>query len=98
VISRKKVKDFVGNKCDLASQRMVSSEQGQTQARQWRCEFLETSAKTKVGIEQAFITLASSYLKLKDSMPKEPPLHKKKRRCTIVSLRIIIINWMTGKL
>lgn len=44
----------VGNKVDLASERKVPQEEGEALAREFRCKFLETSAKTNTNVEQAF--------------------------------------------
>ncbi|KAK4159762.1 ras family-domain-containing protein [Cladorrhinum sp. PSN259] len=44
----------VGNKVDLANERKVSQEEGESLAREFRCKFLETSAKTNTNVEQAF--------------------------------------------
>ncbi|KAK4202843.1 ras family-domain-containing protein [Triangularia verruculosa] len=44
----------VGNKVDLASERKVPQEEGEGLAREFRCKFLETSAKTNTNVEQAF--------------------------------------------
>jgi GTPase SAR1 family protein len=49
-----KVKVIAGNKCDLASQRTVSSAEGLTWARNRGMGFMETSAKLKVNVEETF--------------------------------------------
>jgi GTPase KRas protein len=49
-----KVKVIAGNKCDLASQRAVSSAEGLTWARTRGMGFMETSAKLKVNVEETF--------------------------------------------
>ncbi|KAL4648347.1 GTPase NRas precursor [Arapaima gigas] len=58
----KRVKDsddvpmvLVGNKCDLA--RTVDTKQAQELARSYGIQFVETSAKTRQGVEDAFYTL-----------------------------------------
>ncbi|KAJ7694467.1 ras protein [Mycena olivaceomarginata] len=77
---------LVGNKCDLpASKREVSEEEGGALARQWACEFIETSAKTAHNVERAFTTLIRA---LRASRPpvsstKLRPL-KSKRSCVIM--------------
>jgi small GTP-binding protein len=45
---------LVGNKCDLESQRAVSSEEGQELAEHYNVRFLETSARDSKNVEQAF--------------------------------------------
>ena len=49
---------LVGNKCDLESDRVVGREQGQSLARSWgNCTFMETSAKAKINVTEAFTDL-----------------------------------------
>lgn len=43
---------LVGNKCDLEDERVVGKDQGQQLARSWNCEFLETSAKQKINVNE----------------------------------------------
>ncbi|KAI4876055.1 hypothetical protein NFI96_030104, partial [Prochilodus magdalenae] len=44
---------LVGNKCDLEDERVVGKEQGQNLARQWNsCAFLESSAKSKINVNE----------------------------------------------
>lgn len=50
----RKVKVIAGNKCDLASQRAISSADGLAWARAQGMGFMETSAKLKVNIEETF--------------------------------------------
>ncbi|ORX66066.1 ras-domain-containing protein [Linderina pennispora] len=45
------------NKCDLESERQVASQEGQEMAKAFGCPFLETSAKTKINVDEAFYTL-----------------------------------------
>ncbi|KAI8322889.1 ras-domain-containing protein [Martensiomyces pterosporus] len=45
------------NKCDLEAERQVGAQEGQEMARAFGCPFLETSAKTKVNVDEAFYTL-----------------------------------------
>lgn len=44
---------LVGNKCDLEVERVVAKESGVGLARQWNsCAFLETSAKSKINVNE----------------------------------------------
>lgn len=53
-------KILIGNKCDLGSgtQRVVSYDEGEALAREYKMDFLETSAMTDVNVEDAFMTIA----------------------------------------
>lgn len=48
---------LVGNKCDKTYEREVSREEGAALARQFGCEFIETSAKTAQNVERLFMNL-----------------------------------------
>ena len=50
---------LVGNKCDLEGQRSVTTEQAREFAESLGIEYLETSAKDRVNVEEAFTTMAS---------------------------------------
>ncbi|KAL9644573.1 hypothetical protein ABK040_015312 [Willaertia magna] len=56
------VKLLVGNKIDLKEKREVSEQQGDTFARQNNMLYIETSAKTREGIDQAFEEVAHQIL------------------------------------
>lgn len=54
---------LVGNKCDLENERVVGKEQGQNLARQWsNCAFLETSAKSKINVNEVRARMQASKL------------------------------------
>ncbi len=53
---------IVGNKCDLESRRVVSTEQGQELARRYNIQFLETSAKSTVNIDELFLKTTTIFL------------------------------------
>ncbi|ODV82417.1 ras-domain-containing protein [Suhomyces tanzawaensis NRRL Y-17324] len=50
----------VGNKCDLEIERQVSYEEGLSLAKSFNCQFLETSAKQRINVEEAFFDLVRS--------------------------------------
>jgi GTPase KRas protein len=47
----------VGNKCDLEGERQVSYEEGLELARKFNCDFIETSAKQRINVEESFFSL-----------------------------------------
>ena len=49
---------LVGNKCDLDSQRAVSTEEGQEMSDHYNVRFLETSARDSKNVEKAFVMMA----------------------------------------
>ncbi|KAI9262368.1 ras-like protein 1 [Phascolomyces articulosus] len=58
-ISRVKDRDtfpmvLVANKCDLEQDRQVSMQEGRDLARQFGCQFFETSAKQRINVDEAF--------------------------------------------
>nr|5WDR_A Chain A, Ras protein [Choanoflagellata]5WDR_B Chain B, Ras protein [Choanoflagellata]5WDS_A Chain A, Ras protein [Choanoflagellata]5WDS_B Chain B, Ras protein [Choanoflagellata] len=48
---------LVGNKCDLEEHREVSTEAGQAVAKSYSIPFMETSAKKRINVEEAFYQL-----------------------------------------
>lgn len=51
-------KILIGNKCDDLERRVVDRERGAELAREYGLKFIETSAKTGINVEEAFLTLA----------------------------------------
>ncbi|KAG6519526.1 hypothetical protein ZIOFF_023020 [Zingiber officinale] len=58
------VKVLVGNKADKESERMVTSEEGMAFANEYKCLFLECSAKTRSNVERCFEELALKILEV----------------------------------
>eukprot|EP00939_MAST-03C_sp_MAST-3C-sp1_P004336 g4336.t1 len=56
---------LVGNKQDLREDRRVSKSEGQRLARKYKIDYMETSARTKSGVSDAFSSLAAKYVKRK---------------------------------
>ncbi|XP_061494349.1 GTPase KRas isoform X2 [Rhineura floridana] len=82
----KRVKDsedvpmvLVGNKCDLPS-RTVDTKQAQDLSRSYGIPFIETSAKTRQGVDDAFYTLVREIRKHKEKMSKDGKKKKKKSK------------------
>ncbi|XP_064624276.1 ras-related protein Rab-10-like isoform X3 [Lineus longissimus] len=53
---------ILGNKCDIEDKRQVSRERGTVIAREHNIPFLETSAKSNINVEKAFLDLATAIL------------------------------------
>ncbi|CAG8817468.1 21110_t:CDS:2, partial [Racocetra persica] len=61
-ILRVKDKDYfptivVANKCDLEMERQVSGQEGRELAKNFNCRFIETSAKQRINVDEAFYNL-----------------------------------------
>jgi len=74
---------LVGNKCDLADQRVITTEQGEQLAKKFGCKFLEASAKTKHNVEQIFYDLVRQINASNPQVNKEKST-KRRTRCSIL--------------
>ena len=54
---------LLGNKSDLTESKVISKEMGEEMAKQNRMQFYETSAKTGLGINEAFESIAREIIK-----------------------------------
>ncbi|KAL6071499.1 Ras-like protein rasG [Balamuthia mandrillaris] len=68
---------LVGNKSDLEDQRQVATSEGSDLAKSFGCPFLETSAKTRVNVEEGFFQLVRQ---IRDAFKGENELVKKKKK------------------
>ena len=57
---------LIGNKVDLESERQVSTEEGETFAKKHNLIFFETSAKTAINVEKAFLSVTKQ-IEFKDN-------------------------------
>jgi len=72
---------LVGNKKDLESKREVPINKGKLAAKEWGCEFMESSAKTDTNIREIFYSLIDQVWE-KNGGPPKPK--KKTRSCIIL--------------
>lgn len=76
-ILRVKDKDYfpiivVGNKCDLESDRQVSEADGENLARSFGCKFIETSAKSRINVDNAFYDIVREIRRYNKEMTGYP--------------------------
>lgn len=79
-----------GNKIDLAANRKVTVEEIENLCNRYHVPYFETSAKTNINVEKAFLTLAQHVYSLKVS-PRDQhqgaqpdKTGRRKRRCRIL--------------
>lgn len=76
-ILRVKDKDYfpiivVGNKCDLEGDRQVSEAEGNSLARSFGCKFIETSAKSRINVDNAFYDIVREIRRYNKEMTGYP--------------------------
>ncbi|KXN72065.1 ras-domain-containing protein [Conidiobolus coronatus NRRL 28638] len=49
---------LIGNKCDMTDKKVITTEQGQALAEEFGIKYVETSAKSNIGVDDAFFSLA----------------------------------------
>eukprot|EP01094_Clydonella_sp_ATCC50884_P018222 TRINITY_DN3331_c0_g2_i1.p2 TRINITY_DN3331_c0_g2~~TRINITY_DN3331_c0_g2_i1.p2 ORF type:complete len:223 (-),score=74.20 TRINITY_DN3331_c0_g2_i1:273-851(-) len=74
---------LVGSKCDLENDREVSNGEGKELSENWGCPFFETSAKTRVNVDEVFTELVR---KVKMFKEKEggPDVQKPENSCCVL--------------
>ena len=84
VVSVKGVEDIplviCGNKCDLENKRDLSKEEGEKLAERFNAKFFETSAVTKVNIEETFRTIVREIQRKLGSNGTDSKTRKKGRK------------------
>ncbi|CAG8445856.1 uncharacterized protein OCT59_011197 [Rhizophagus irregularis] len=71
---------LVGNKADLAKIRKVPEEEAKNRAREWGCDYYETSAKTRKNVDEVYNELMRKIKSRKDSN-KERENKDKRSKC-----------------
>ena len=74
----------VGNKSDMEDERVITKEKGQEEVNKLggNIKFMETSAKARIGVNEAFSELVR--MVKKDLPPPEPIKAEKKEGCCIL--------------
>jgi GTPase KRas protein len=76
---------LVGNKCDLESERQVTTGEGQDLAKSFGCPFFESSAKTRINVEESFFALVREIRKdLNKATPGKKSNKKKLPTCRLL--------------
>jgi GTPase KRas protein len=80
---------LVGNKCDLDNEREVSLQEGKDLARKMNAKFVESSARYRINVDEAYFSLVRSIReenrKLRGSTKNaSTDKLKKKRKCLIM--------------
>jgi len=71
---------LIGNKCDLSLTRKVSFEEGKRTADEWKCDFFETSAKTKQGVDEVVDALTDLLIQTNVTSPRRSSQSIEKKR------------------
>jgi GTPase KRas protein len=73
---------LVGNKCDLEGQREVTTAEGLALAKEFKCEYVEASAKEDINVEHSFFTLVRA-INQRKKMIKEREQQPHGLRCAL---------------
>jgi len=80
---------LIANKCDLNADRVISKEQGEKMAEEFHLKLFETSAKSTVGIEEAFLYLVAQIVEKEEEqqypLSPLPPSPVSERSCCILA-------------
>jgi Ras-related protein Ral-A len=75
---------LVGNKADLASQRQVETRVAELKAKEWKCPYIETSAKTRSNVEDVYTKLMRLVRDRKLASAPKNSSDEAKCKCTIM--------------
>jgi len=71
---------LIGNKADLDQIRKVSKEEAESKARGWGCSYYETSAKTRLNVDDVYNELMRK-IKARKDVQKERDRNVKRSKC-----------------
>eukprot|EP00834_Sanchytrium_tribonematis_P004013 NODE_177_length_14091_cov_0.996141.p10 type:complete len:123 gc:universal NODE_177_length_14091_cov_0.996141:11745-11377(-) len=76
---------LVGNKCDMESERQVSTQEGKDLSKSWNSKFFESSAKLRTNVNECYYTLVREIRKFRHNDP-DSDIKKKGRtkKCIIL--------------
>lgn len=74
----------IGNKCDLEEHRLISTSEGQKKAQRFGALFLETSAKKRINVDEAFQQLILRIVSEKAQQPISKKDEKKRSACALL--------------
>jgi small GTP-binding protein len=72
---------IAGNKADIEHKRQVSPAEGAARAQIWGCPYIETSAKTRTNIDEAFFEVVREIRRFQNKNKKREKKHK---NCTLL--------------
>ena len=74
---------LVGNKCDLRQRRTIEFEYGQCQAQKYGIPYIETSAKERTNVDEAFYDLVRIIRKSRRTTKPAPDWEKTFNCCKL---------------
>ena len=75
---------LVGNKLDLQARRAVDRKEAESKAREWGCQYIETSAKTKENVNEAYLKVLRLIRDKKAAEGKPSGKSKAKAKCILL--------------
>lgn len=77
---------LVGNKLDLVEDRQISTQKGQDLGARWDVPFIETSARTRINVDEAFEVIVKRIMEIEresNEMQRRVD-HRRKKKCLIM--------------